>query len=307
MPVLKSLGDPYTPERPIIKVIGCGGAGCNTLKDIPAIPNLETIGLNDARHPSLQGVKNIIQVKQEGLKAIALSSKKVSGKLYTPKEKEIAKQISGADMVYIVTGLGGEMGTWGSVVAAKVARKLSILSMALATMPFHVESERRRVVASKGAKILSRTADCLVLFSNDKLLKIAPDLPLTRAFSVMGQVMTSPILSFSRVITKGDKRVLREAFEGCREMRLGAGDGRPSDRVQKSVYEAFRSPWFEDVNVAKAKVAVVFVSSSEAFPEDLDEVAEEARSRMPKADIYYSGYKEEMGDRLRTVLLVGFG
>lgn len=305
MPVLKSLGDPYAPERPTVKVVGCGGAGCNTLKDIPAIPNLETVGINDIPHPSSQDLKNVLYLRQEGLKGIALSSKKVSGELYAPEEKEIAKHIRGADMVYIVTGLGGGMGTWSSVVTAKVTKKLNILSIALATVPFRVESERRRVLAREGADILSRTADSLVLFSNDKLLKIAPNLPITQAFNVMGQVMTSPILSFSKVVTKGDKQVLRHAFEGCSQMRLGAGDGRGRQRVSGSVDEAYNSPWFEDMDVAEAKVAVVFISSSEAFPEDVDEAVSEMKSRMPEADIYYGGYKEELGDRLRTVLLLG--
>lgn len=47
MPVVKSLGDPTIPERPVVKVLGCGDAGCNTLKGIPFIPGLDTIGGND--------------------------------------------------------------------------------------------------------------------------------------------------------------------------------------------------------------------------------------------------------------------
>lgn len=306
MPVVKSLGDTTVPERPTVKVVGCGGAGCNTLRDIPAVPGLDLIGINDESHPSLVGIKNAVYLRTEGLKGIALSSEKVSKQLLTEQEKEIANHIRGADIVYIVSGMGGEMGTWAPTVVAKVARKLGILSIAMTTLPFRVESERRRVVAREGTDLLSRAADCLIVFSNDKILDIAPDLPITKAFYVMGQVMTSPILSFSRVVTKGDEKVLKEAFQECGQMRLGAGDGRGRGRTFQSVKEVFTSPWFEDVAVQDASVAIIFVSSSEAFAEDMDEVILDTKNRIPEADVFYGGYKEEMEDRLRTVVLLGF-
>lgn len=306
MPVVKSLGDAIHPERPNAKVVGCGGAGCNTLRDIPSIPGLDLVGINDEPHPSLLGIENAVYLKRESLKAIALSSEKVSKHLLTEQEKEIANHIRGSDIVYIVSGMGGEVGTWAPTVVAKVARKLGTLSIAMTTLPFKVESERRRIVAREGIDLLSQVADCLIVFSNDKLLSIAPNLPLTQAFYVMGQVMTSPILSFSKVVTKGDEKVMMEAFKECSQMRLGAGDGRGSKRTYQSVREAFKSPWFEDMRVRDSTVAVVFISSSEVYPEDIDEVILETKRLVPKADIYYGGYKEDMGDRLRTVVLLGF-
>ncbi|MFQ6060019.1 MAG: hypothetical protein ACE5KV_01820 [Thermoplasmata archaeon] len=143
MPVVKSLGDAIHPERPNAKVVGCGGAGCNTLRDIPSIPGLDLVGINDEPHPSLLGIENAVYLKRESLKAIALSSEKVSKHLLTEQEKEIANHIRGSDIVYIVSGMGGEVGTWAPTVVAKVARKLGTLSIAMTTLPFKVESERR--------------------------------------------------------------------------------------------------------------------------------------------------------------------
>ncbi|MCK4445073.1 MAG: hypothetical protein KAW09_11055 [Thermoplasmata archaeon] len=118
--------------------------------------------------------------------------------------------------------------------------------------------------------------------------------------------MTSPILNFSRVMTKGDEKVLRQAFKECGTMRFGAGDGRGRERTYRSVDEAFRSPWFEDVAVKDAKLAIVFSSSTEGYPEDMEEVVSETKSYAPNADIFYGGYKEQMEDRMRTVVLLGF-
>lgn len=47
MPFVNRLGDPTIPEKPVLKVLGCGGAGCNTLKGIPFITGLDTIGIKD--------------------------------------------------------------------------------------------------------------------------------------------------------------------------------------------------------------------------------------------------------------------
>lgn len=306
MPLVKSLGDTADPERPTVKVLGCGGAGCNTIKDLPAIPGLDTIGVNDAEHASILGMKNAIYLRRESLKGIALTAQKVPKELLMAEEKEIANHLKGSNIVYILSGLGGDMGTWAPSLIGKVAKKLKILSMAMVTLPFTVESERRREVAKEGLEVLGKTVDCVVQFSNDKLLKIAPDLPFGRAFYVMGQLMTSPILNFSRVVTKGDEKVLRHAFEDCSVMRFGAGDGRGRERTYQSVDEAFRSPWFEDVAVKDARLAIVFSSSTEGWPEDMEEVVSETQKWSPDADVYYGGYKEEMGDRMRTVVLLGF-
>jgi cell division protein FtsZ len=306
MPVVKSLGDTIDPERPTVKVLGCGGAGCNTLEDIPAIPGVETIGVNDREHGSVLGMKNVIYLKRESLKGIVLTAQKIPKELLMAEEKEIANHIRGTDIVYIISGMGGEMGTWAPSLIGKVTRKLNILTMAMVTLPFSVESERRREVARQGTAALKNTIDCLVQFSNDKLLKIAPNLPFTKAFYVMGQLMTTPILNLSRVVTKGDDKVLKQAFKQCNMMRFGAGEGRGRERTYISVDDAFKSPWFEDVAPRDANLAIVLSSSTEGYPEDLEEVVSQTKSWAPDADIYFGGYKEEMRDRMRTVVLLGF-
>jgi cell division protein FtsZ len=306
MPVVKSLGDTVNPERPTVKVLGCGGAGCNTLEDIPAIPGLETIAVNDIEYGSTIGMKNIINLKRESLKGIVLTAQKIPKELLMAEEKEIANHIRGANIVYIVSGLGGDMGTWAPSLIGKVARKLNILTISMVTLPFSVESERRREVARQGLATLRKTVDGVVQFSNDKLLKIAPNLPFTKAFYVMGQLMTSPILNFSRVVTKGDEKVLKRAFKESGLMRFGAGDGRGRVRTFISVDDAFKSPWFEDVAANDANLAIVLSSSTEGYPEDMEEVVSQTKSWAPDADIYYGGYKEDMGDRMRTVVLLGF-
>ncbi len=306
MPSVRSLGDSSVPQRPTVKVVGCGGAGCNIIVNIPAIPGLDTIYVNDAQHASISDGKNAIYLKGGSLKDIALTAQKVPKELLMSEEKEIAKHLEGSDIVYVLSGLGGEVGTWAPSLIGKVARKLKILSIAIVTLPFSVESERRREVAQMGVEVLGRTVDCVVEFSNDKLLKIAPHLPFRRAFLVMGELMTSPILNFSKVMTKGDEKVLRQAFEECGTMRFGAGDGRGRERTYRSVDDAFKSPWFEDVAVKNAKLAIIFSSSTEGYPEDMDEVVSETKSFAPDANVFYGGYKEEMEDRMRTVVLLGF-
>jgi cell division protein FtsZ len=306
MPLVKSLGDTTNPERPNVKVLGCGGAGCNTIKDLPAIPGLDTIGVNDAEHASVLGMKDVIFLRRESLKGIALTAQKVPKEILMAEEKEISKHISGTDIVYIISGMGGDMGTWAPSLIGKVAKKHKVLSMAMVTLPFSVESPRRREVAAEGMEVLGKAVDCMVQFSNDKLMKLAPNLSFRKAFYVMGQLMTSPILNFSKVVTRGDEKVLRHAFEDCDFMRFGAGDGRGRERTYRSVDEAFRSPWFEDVPVKNARMAMVFSSSTEGWPEDLEEVVSETQSWAPDADVYYGGYKEEMGDRMRTMVLLGF-
>ncbi|NIR97196.1 MAG: cell division protein FtsZ, partial [Gammaproteobacteria bacterium] len=57
--------------------------------------------------------------------------------------RELAAALEGADMVFITAGMGGGTGTGAAPVAAEIARELGAVVVAVVTMPFSFEMNRR--------------------------------------------------------------------------------------------------------------------------------------------------------------------
>src|SRR5256885_15525477 len=130
------------------------------------------------------------------------------------------------DIVEMFGGLGGEVGGGGMGLVGRVARILGDASVAFATVPFTVEGPIRRQLAEAQLRLLQKRADGVVTFSNDQLLQIAKDLPLTRAFAALGAIMARPASRFGAGLTRADVVPLRRTFARVPEWRFGMGAGR---------------------------------------------------------------------------------
>ena len=121
----------------VIKVIGVGGGGCNAINHMIENPiqGVEYISANtDAQ--SLQGnlAKNKIQLGVNLTRGLGAGANPEVGRDAALEDREaIAKLISGADMLFITTGMGGGTGTGATPVIAEVAKELGILTVAVVT------------------------------------------------------------------------------------------------------------------------------------------------------------------------------
>lgn len=291
-------------ERARVLVLGCGGAGCNTLRPLVAPPNAERVALNDAPHPSMLGVPRRILLEEESLQHIASMEEKIIPTMATDAEKALADVILERDFVIAIGGLGGGFGGWSMGVAGRVARILGRGSLALATLPFTAEGMVRRQAAAAQIAILRRRVDGLVAFGNDDLLRAFPTLPLTKAFAVLGAIMARPASSLSAVLTRTDLVPLKRMLGRAREWRFGMGAGTEKHRCFLAVEEAYHSPWFtgrhEDVRHA---ILLLREPPGEASQEEL---VREIRLRSPLADVAWAVLPEPTeGDRVEVQILAG--
>jgi cell division protein FtsZ len=81
----------------------------------------------------------------------------------------LAGKLSGADLVVIVTGLGGGMGGGGAPVVAELAAECGALTVVLAIEPFELEG--RTESARLSLQRLSQVADTVVRLSNQGVLE----------------------------------------------------------------------------------------------------------------------------------------
>src|SRR3989442_11429981 len=201
-------------------------------------------------------------------------------------------------------GLGGELGGWGMSRVGRVGRFLGDASVAFAPVRFTIEGPIGRHLAEAQLRVLQKRADGVMTFSNDGLLQVAGDLPLTKAFAALGAIMARPAGELSAALARSDVAPIRRTLASVREWRFGMGSGREKHRCFVAVEEAYGSPWFASFP-EEISHAIVLMSVPEP---DRDETAilQEVRRRSPHAMIAWSSLPSAAGeDRTIVQILAG--
>src|SRR3989344_3474619 len=189
-----------------IKVIGVGGGGNNTLSRMHeiGIKGGEMIAVNtDAQDLLYADADKKILIGKELTKGLgAGSNPSVGEEAAKETEHEIKQKIAGADMIFITCGLGGGTGTGAAPVIAELAKKQGSLVIGVVTMPFTIEGAKRIENANDGLERMESIVDTLIVIPNDKLLEIAPDLPLQTAFKVADEILTNAVKGIAELVTK---------------------------------------------------------------------------------------------------------
>lgn len=290
-------------ERVRAAIVGCGGAGCNTLRHVTAPAGVERIAVNDAPHPSMVGVARRVLIASGPLKAIASLEEKAIPTLATNEEKDLSNALADRDLVIALGGLGGEFGGWALSVVGRVARILGDTSLVLTTIPFTAEGMLRRQLAEAQLAVLRRRADGVVAFGNDALLRSYPTLPLARAFGAMGAIMARPAAALPTVLSRTDLVPLKRFLARVKEWRFGMGAGAEKHRCFLAVEEAYGSPWFTGRHEDIRQAVVLIAQPPGAVFED--EVLREVRLRSPRADVAWAVLPDPTPEDRVTVQILG--
>lgn len=298
------LGSGEAKNRPTMRVIGIGGAGCNTISHMGE----EGIAVcSDKKHSAAMHTKRVLMLTDNQVKSARSLDPKYVHSLNLEWLEKLKEHVDRPDIVFIFVGLGGETGSYVSPLVASICQKVARLVVVSASEPFSVEGTDRRTVAQEGRLRLQSSCDIPIIYSNDPLLHMAPNLPIRKAFNVMDQIMLSPVYEMIDVLTQEDVKGVRDDFRGCTKVRLGVGYGGSGlERVSVAVEDAFTSPWF-DSPTEMARSAVVVVNSSEPDLYLLDSVMKDVASRLPMAKIRYSARNEPtLERRIKVTILVGW-
>ena len=253
-----------------IFVIGTGGAGNNTISRLNemGIEGATTITVNtDAQDLFYsQSSKKILLGKNTCGGLGAGGEPTIGEECAEESEEDIRNELDGADMVFVTCGLGGGTGTGSAPIISNLAKKTGALTVAVATMPFSAEGIKRRENAEWGLSKLQEAADTVIIIPNDKLLEVAPNLPLNKAFMVSDEILGRAVKGITELITKQglvslDFADIRSIMEGSGMAMIGMGESDSGDRALESVHEALSSPLL-DIDISNAKGALINISGS---------------------------------------------
>lgn len=298
-----------------IKVVGIGGAGNNTITRMSevGIRGAELIAVNtDAQDLLYSEADKKILIGRELTEGLGGGNDPSVGREAAKENKrEIKENLEGADMVFITCGLGGGTGTGASPIVAEVAKKMGALTVGVVTLPFTVEGKKRAQNAQDGLEWLEPSVDTLIVIPNDKLLKIAPDLPLHTAFKVADEILTNAVKGIAEMITKTglvntDFADVRTIMEGGGVAMIGVGESDTENRARESVEKALNNPLL-DVEAEGAKGALVNISGGPDM--SLDEAHEVFKTVSEKVsedvEVIWGAYiSDDLKDTIRTMLIV---
>ncbi len=292
-------------ERPDMMALGVGGAGrniINTLVEDQTLSNIKMfeVGSSD-RLPKLP----FIEVSRNHMRDAYETAAPLSMRPLSHSEEKIIRRLEQTEILYLISGLGGETGSWTAPICAQLAEDMNLFTISLIAMPFETENENRRQFAHEAKTEMEKHSDILGCFSNSKLLKLNPHLPMTKAFEVMNTIIRLPIQDFNTVLTKEDVPYLKKFCSGNDVFHIGAGYGKGRERGRYAAREALRSPWLEDMHEYSTILTVVTSGTGYAEMEAQDAL-ETLRDVSPDSDIMWGLRKDpDIGDRAKVTMLAG--
>ncbi|MBT0159442.1 cell division protein FtsZ [Candidatus Bathyarchaeota archaeon A05DMB-2] len=288
---------------PTVVAIGLGGAGCNviTWAKERGITGGKTVAVNtDANHLRITKADKRILIGEKLTRGLGCGGyPEVGEKALNETANDVIKEISNANIIFMVAGLGGGTGT-GSIVALAEALRSKFASssfprllVGVVTLPFDVETARM-AVAKKGLDRLKSACDTVVVIDNNRLVKIAGNLPFREALGVANTTIGKFVKGITETITTAslinlDYADLRAIMSGAGIASIGIGEGMGEGRVEQSVEKALNDRLLDIEDVTKARGLLIHVAGGEDLT--LYEVNHAAeimkRSLPPKAKIIW--------------------
>lgn len=272
-------------NKPIIKVLGVGGGGCNAISymSYKEIEGVELLAANTDVQ-DLDKIKDIqkIQIGNKETSGLgAGADPKVGRKAAEENEDEIRKFLEGSNLLILSSGMGGGTGTGASPVIAKIAKEMGMLVIAVVTTPFDFEREHRMSQAQKGIEELKEHVDSLICIPNNKLKNtIEKGTSLMDVFKIVDNVLHRAIEGISDIITKPgfiniDFNDLKTIMTDSGNSMIGLGYGSGENKARDAALDAIKCELLEENNLARAKRAVVNITLGlDGSFDDFEEIGE---------------------------------
>ncbi len=252
--------DPAVARRIRIKVIGVGGAGGR------AVNNMIRSGLTGVDYGVVDADSNAlghsraaecVQLKI-GSAAAANPDSDVGRAAAFEAREAIAGLLDGADMVFVVAGLGGDTGTGAAPVVCEVARDLGALTVGVLSLPRPFEGRRRWQRAQDGFAAVMAQADAIIRTPPTLDLAVGFDMvedrrPAERAeavqagrFGAADDAMRKAVAAITELVDgrggNGDEfAFVRAELTGPGPAGIGIGAASGSDRTMDAAERALES------------------------------------------------------------------
>jgi len=306
-----------SPAGPMVrvKIFGVGKAGGAMLEHMSQgdFRGATFIGVN-VNSAKLPASVEQIYLETKLLRGLGTSGEPERGRKAAEEHFQKLKELcGGADVVFIVAGLGGGAGTGISPVLARAAKEVGALTLAFVSLPFALEGNHRQHQAQEGLEQLKRAANGVICLANQKAAKtIDEHISLLEMFGHTTQLLVEGVRGVWRLLTHRGlieihfnelSALLREGREeSCFAAVEAAGTTRARDAIEKLVAH----PLLDGGAVLKDADAVLIslMGGPDLSMADVNRVMEEVNEQCKKAKVIMGAAVDEaFRDRLSVTLI----
>jgi cell division protein FtsZ len=311
---------PTTVGRPVLRVVGVGGAGVNAVNRMveAEITGVEFLAINtDLQSLQLSAAHETLHIGDAVTRGLGSGSDPELGRRAAREEHDrIKAMLRGSDMVFIAAGAGGGTGTGAAPIVAQIARELGALTVGIVTRPFQFEGTRRREQAEAGIAALAEEVDTLIVVPNNRLLSVLDrGVSMVEAFRVADDVLRQGVQGISDLVTLpglinldfADVRtIMADAGNALLGIGMGTGDRRAIDAAEQAV----ASPLLETSMDGARSILLSITGSPDISLWEVNEAAKTvSEAAHPDANIIFGAMVDDkLEDQVWiTVVATGFG
>ena len=297
-----------------IFVVGAGGAGNNTVSRLSTkgILGATIIACNtDARHLAITKADKKILIGKELTKGLGAGGYPDVGRKAAEESKnEIKEALKSVDMVFVTAGMGGGTGTGAAPIIAKLAKEQGAIVIGVVTLPFKIEGARIGK-AEEGLTQLRQNCDTVIVIENQKLLKLAGDLPLKQAFAVADDLIATMIKGITETISQPslvnlDYADVKAIMKAGGVAAIGVGESTSEHRAHEAVSKALNHPLLE-VDYTGATGALIQVIGGEDMKlEEINQIGEAVSKQLdPDAQVIWGArIVPEYDNKIQVITIV---
>ena len=277
-----------------IKVIGVGGGGGNAVNRMvhAGFGDVEFIVANTDHQALLNNAAPVkVQIGKQLTKGLGAGADPGVGRAAALEDTDkILEALTGADLVFVTTGLGGGTGTGAAPVIASLANQLGALTVGVVTKPFRFEGRKRAQAADAGMRDLADSVDTMIAIPNERLLStVARTTSMSEAFATADDVLRQAIQGISDLILVPglinlDFADVKTIMSRMGMAIMGTGIATGENRARVAATAAISSPLLEDASVDGARGVIINVTGGPDLT--LAEVSE-------ASDIVYNAAHED--------------
>lgn len=297
-----------------IKVIGCGGAGSNIVSWLynKGVEGAEIYALNtDMQHLNMSKADRKLLIGKDLTKGLGCGGyPKIGADAAKEAINEIKEFLKGSDMVFVCAGMGGGTGTGSAPVVAKVAKELGSIVIGTVTMPFDIE--RARIdKAEYGLQELRKYSDTVIVIDNNRLVKIAGNLPIQQAFAVANELVSTMIKGIVETIAVPslvnlDFADVKAIMSNSGVAAIGVGSSDTKNRVEEAVKGALLNPLL-DINYEGATGALIHIhGGNDLTLEEVNKIGELVTDSLdPEANVIWGArVTDDMTGKLVVMTII---
>lgn len=309
--------------KPIIKILGVGGAGCNAINNMinSGVRNVEFIAVNtDLQTLSKSKAPIKIQIGERLTGGLGAGSNPDRGAQSALEDIDKLKEaIEGSHMIFISAGLGGGTGTGAAPVIAKLAKEMNILTVAIVTQPFAFENRIRFQNFINGYNQMRDSVDSMIIIKNDKVFEILPgETPIDTAFSELDTILKNALRGVIDIVLKpGQENVdfadIKTIFSYKGFALMGLGEASGMDRAREALTKALESPLLDNLPLSDSKGVIVNVTAgqkeNQLTLEEYRFIHETINGKLSEGVHVIAGrvVEDNIGDLIRvTIIATGF-